>query len=186
MANIPPVHVKLVPYRVGTHEGFRPVPDKLTTLGEDEFLRLMADELKMSESALRAIYDRTTEKLRELTVKQYRVNTGSFFAQAGRKASRITVRWSSRNRQNRTTNECFIPSSFGMLPSAVLQSGCSVFDMALGSFMVLRMEGEGIHNIIIPHFGRNDKGGMEQKVRKTRHWSASPGLSGGKPAPSGP
>ena len=80
MANIPPVHVKLVPYRVGTHEGFRPVPDKLTTLGEDEFLRLMADELKMSESALRAIYDRTTEKLRELTVKQYRVNTGSFFA----------------------------------------------------------------------------------------------------------
>ena len=32
--------------------------------------------------------------------------------------------------------------------------------------MVLRMEGEGIHNIIIPHFGRNDKGAWSKKRGK--------------------
>ena len=42
-----------------------------------------------------------------------------------------------------------------------------MFDMALGSFMVLRMEGEGIYNIIIPHFVRKDKGDWIKKTRKS-------------------
>ena len=53
MANIPPVHVKLVPYRVGTSEGFRPVPDRLTTLDEDgdRWVQIAAKRVALDSSA---------------------------------------------------------------------------------------------------------------------------------------
>ena len=45
--------MKLVPYRVGTSEGFRPVPDRLTTLDEDgdRWVQIAAKRVALDSSA---------------------------------------------------------------------------------------------------------------------------------------